>query len=923
MDRSNSATSITTPAFTTTSGNELLLAFISTDATSAGVRVTAVTGGNLTWVLVQRENAQLGTAEIWRGFATSTLSNVTVTATLSESVAASITVVSFAGVDPSGTNGSGAIGQTAGASASPGAPSASLVTSRNNSWVFGVGNDWDNAIARTPGANQMIVHQYLATVGDTYWVQGQNSPTPLSGTQVFISDTAPSIDRYNLSIVEVLPAPSSGGTTYNISGTVSPASLGSGTVLTLSGTPSLMTPANSSGNYSFTGLSNGSYTVTPNLTGATFTPTSQTVTINGADVGNINFLAEAQAPAGNYPDLSDIIPTATSPSPVEPTPFSIAGSGASRQLQFTHDTYNGGSGPLEIQPVYNAASGYYQGFQHIYSFQSGSWTLVQTIPVAGAFVFDAAHGHFHFPFTSYVLCAVNPDGSVGAPVAASTKNDYCINDSFIYNSSLPNAGPWPNLGSCNDPTSLRGLSIGGADEYDQTDPGQVIVIGTLADGTYWLRAMVDPDDYFAESDKTNNETDIELAISGSTVTVLQSVQPKLTQPPAITLTAPGAGTVSGTVQLTANTSAPGGVQFLVDGLPFGSVVASAPYTLSWATTAVPNGSHWLAAQTTDSTGHAGTSPVVVVTVSNNATTPPTIQLQSPTAGATVNAVISLSATATAQVGIPTVQFFVDNVAVGSPLTAPPFITTWDTQTVANGAHTVGATATDQNGLVGNATPVAITVDNSHPANVIAFDAQLFKDGAGTLQTAAFSTTTTSDLLVAFVAYDGPTNAPQTATVSGGGLNWQLVKRSNTQLGTAEIWAANATDFLTSVTVSAQPGVPGYHGSLSVIAFLNASGTGIVGQASAPTGAPDIYLPGITAGNWVFAVGNDWDNAIPRTPVSGQVLVHQDVDKVVGDTYWVQSTTAPSTANALVDIHDSAPTTDQWNYAAAEIVATRP
>jgi len=52
---------------------------------------------------------------------------------------------------------------------------------------------------------------------------------------------------------------------------------------------------------------------------------------------------------------------------------------------------------------------------------------------------------------------------------------------------------------------------------------------------------------------------------------------------------------------------------------------------------------------------------------------------------------------------------------------------------------------------------------------------------------------------------------------------------------------------------------------------------------------------------VFAVDNDWDKAIARTPVSGQMIVHQRVDTQVGDTYWVQSTTAPSTAIALVDI----------------------
>jgi hypothetical protein len=82
-----------------------------------------------------------------------------------------------------------------------------LTTTRNNSWVFGVGNDYDNAIARTPGTGQTLVHQYLTPTGDTYWVQMQNAPTPLSGTSVSINDTAPTGDRYNLSICEILPAP--------------------------------------------------------------------------------------------------------------------------------------------------------------------------------------------------------------------------------------------------------------------------------------------------------------------------------------------------------------------------------------------------------------------------------------------------------------------------------------------------------------------------------------------------------------------------------------------------------------------------------------------------------------------------------------------------------------------------------------------
>jgi hypothetical protein len=207
-DQSTAKSTVSTASFSTTSRNELLLAFVATDYTSgSNTTVNSVTGGGLTWVLVLRSNKQKGTSEIWRAFASSTLTNAVVTATLSHSVVSSLTVVSFSGVNTSGTNGSGAIGATTSANAGSGAPTAKLVTTHNNSWVFGVGNDFDNAISRTPGAGQALVHQYLTATGDTYWVQRQNAPTPLSGTSVTINDTAPTGDRYNLAICEILPAP--------------------------------------------------------------------------------------------------------------------------------------------------------------------------------------------------------------------------------------------------------------------------------------------------------------------------------------------------------------------------------------------------------------------------------------------------------------------------------------------------------------------------------------------------------------------------------------------------------------------------------------------------------------------------------------------------------------------------------------------
>ncbi len=224
-DRSTSSNSIATSALSTVSNNELLLALIATGAKtaqkgiSAHVTVAGVTGGGLTWVLVNRTDVQTGTAEVWRTFAPTPLQSVSITATLSASAPASMTVMSFAGVNTTGTNGSGAVGATASANASSGAPGATLATTQNNSWVLGVGTDTRKASARTVGPNQTMVHQYLTSTTDTYWVQRMSGATAASGSTVTINDSAPTGDPYNLNIVEILAAQSVGS---QITGLVTP-----------------------------------------------------------------------------------------------------------------------------------------------------------------------------------------------------------------------------------------------------------------------------------------------------------------------------------------------------------------------------------------------------------------------------------------------------------------------------------------------------------------------------------------------------------------------------------------------------------------------------------------------------------------------------------------------------------------------------
>jgi len=63
--------------------------------------------------------------------------------------------------------------------------------------------------------------------------------------------------------------------------------------MTLSGASSDNAITDASGNYTFTGLDNGSYTVTPSRTGFTFSPTDNTQTVSGADITTVNFTTTA------------------------------------------------------------------------------------------------------------------------------------------------------------------------------------------------------------------------------------------------------------------------------------------------------------------------------------------------------------------------------------------------------------------------------------------------------------------------------------------------------------------------------------------------------------------------------------------------------------------------------------------------------
>ncbi|MBP6748055.1 MAG: proprotein convertase P-domain-containing protein [Xanthomonadaceae bacterium] len=112
------------------------------------------------------------------------------------------------------------------------------------------------------------------------------------------------------------------------------------------------------------------------------------------------------------------------------------------------------------------------------------------------------------------------------------------------------------------------------------------------------------------------------------------------------------------------------------------------------------------------------------------TTPPTVSASATGTSGT----ITLSATAADDVGVTNVEFYIDNVLRGSDASSP-YAISFDSSTIANGAHTLTAKAFDATGNSATSSGVSFTVSNIAP--VASFTASV--SGA----TAAF-TDTSSD-----------------------------------------------------------------------------------------------------------------------------------------------------------------------------------
>lgn len=214
-----------------------------------------------------------------------------------------------------------------------------------------------------------------------------------------------------------------------------------------------------------------------------------------------------------------------------------------------------------------------------------------------------------------------------------------------------------------------------------------------------------------------------------------------------------------------------------------------------------------------------------------------------------------------------------------------------------------------------------TVTWSSPTVAPKIDDSCYASGGGSAKTIGLDTTQPNELVVAYVAADGPnsggsqTISSVTGTEKGSPIVFTRVTQENGATGDVEVWTAKvATPGAINVTAKASKHYEVY---LEDVSYKDATGIGQSGSNHGASGAPTVTLNGTQGNAWVWGVGFDWAHSAARTPGSGQTVFQQTLDTTNQNTFWVQSTTNP-TAGGSVTINDLSPTTDPFDIAAVEI-----
>ena len=206
----------------------------------------------------------------------------------------------------------------------------------------------------------------------------------------------------------------------------------------------------------------------------------------------------------------------------------------------------------------------------------------------------------------------------------------------------------------------------------------------------------------------------------------------------------------------------------------------------------------------DAAGNVSSSLSDSVTITVPDTAVPTVSLTAPANNATLSATATITASASDNVGVTKVEFYVNN-ALQATLTSAPYSFFWSTVALGNNSYVLSARAYDAAGNAGPSTSVTVTVFNDTVAPTLSIN-PVNTPSMATSQTISGSVSD-NDAVASVTLQVG--SAPATAAaVSGNGWSIELTGLglgSNLITVRAADRAGNISTATTSITVQAPSG----------------------------------------------------------------------------------------------------------------------
>jgi RHS repeat-associated protein len=179
-------------------------------------------------------------------------------------------------------------------------------------------------------------------------------------------------------------------------------------------------------------------------------------------------------------------------------------------------------------------------------------------------------------------------------------------------------------------------------------------------------------------------------------------------------------------------------------------------------------------------------------------------------------------------------------------------------------------------------------ENSPPPVTIAATAKTHKTSKGGKLTAGpLTTISPNQLLLAFVATQGPKHGQHARAINGGGLRWSLVTEASSPDGTSSIWKALAARPLSHTTFTASLARSGYSGMMDVVAFAPGASVGPVAKRSGARSAASLSL-NASATATIFAVAHDAGSSHARKALGDNHISDQALGGKHGGASWTLS-----------------------------------